>query len=134
MISPWLEKKREDMQEGDFLIDDLRRMIGEHAGTEEAIQAILDELQRTDWTVYTHQPVKCVHCKRRVQRRDLRDDFRFVTTYQHFCVYCESEIRARATEVCQRCGLLFEKTGYLDDPCPDCAYLMRRQQSQKRRR
>lgn len=120
--------------EDSLFIDNLRSMIGEYAGNEEDIQAILDALQQTDWTEYTHQILKCVQCKRRVQRRELREDLGFVSTFQHFCVYCESDIRARATDVCQRCGRRFEKTGILDDPCPDCAYQMRSQHSRKRLR
>jgi DNA-directed RNA polymerase subunit RPC12/RpoP len=114
------------LHEEDFLLDRLQQMIGE-IGNEEDIQAILEALQQTDWTVYTHQMLKCAHCKQKVQRRERRTDYRFVKGYQHFCVRCEPDIRARATSVCVRCGLLFEKTGYLDDPCPDCTYLARKQ-------
>ena len=124
-----MEEKQ--LHEENFLLDQLRQMIGEIAGNEEEIQEILEALQQTDWTVYTHQVMKCVHCKRRVQRRELRTDYGFVTAHQHFCVHCEPDIRARATSVCPKCGLRFEKTGHLDDPCPDCAYLARKQRGQR---
>lgn len=80
------------------IVEDLVEMIKAMANTEEEIQEILDESQHTNWTPHTHELVKCRHCRKKVQRRQLREDPDFIPELQNFCTLCEADLRARATE------------------------------------